>query len=80
MIDIVKKTTGECEYVEGDPSNRFLASTSDEDSELNSFCSLSQPQSYLAMYFVMVRTSVSLRSNRLTVFVFLLVSFFRSVA
>jgi len=59
MIDIVKKTTGECDNVEGDPSNRFLANTSDEDSELNSFCSLSQPQSYLAMYFVMVRASFS---------------------
>jgi len=60
MIDIVKKTTGECDTIEGDSSNRYLGSTSDEGGDdLNSFCSLSQPQSYLAMYFVMVRPSVS---------------------
>jgi hypothetical protein len=63
MIDIVKKTTGECDTIEGDSSNRYLGSTSDEGGDdLNSFCSLSQPQSYLAMYFVMVRPSVSVLS------------------
>lgn len=56
MIDIVKKTSGECDQAEGDLNVRYLGgSTGDEDGSLESFCSLSQPQSYLAMYFVMVR-------------------------
>ena len=56
MIDIIKKTSGECDQVEGDLSVRYLgSSTGDEDGSLDSLCSLSQPQSYLAMYFVMVR-------------------------
>ncbi len=72
MIDIIKKTSGECDQVEADLSVRYLgSSTGDEDGSLDSLCSLSQPQSYLAMYFVMVRIDVSFRSMVLSFGVFL---------
>ena len=45
MIDIVKKTSGECENVDGEM-----------DSSLETFCSLTPLQTYLAMYGIMVRT------------------------
>lgn len=71
MVDIIKKTSGECDQVEGDLSVRHLgSSTSDEDGSLNSLCSLSQPQSYLAMYFVMVRIDVPVCSVILSFGVF----------
>jgi len=41
MIDIVKKTSGECDNVDG-------------DMDLEAFCSLTPLQSYLAMYGVMI--------------------------
>ena len=44
MIDIVKKTSGDCEYIEGNET----------DDSIESFCSLTPLQSYLAMYGVMI--------------------------
>ena len=44
MVDIVKKTSGECEYVDGELV----------DSSLENFCSLTPLQTYLAMYGVMI--------------------------
>ena len=41
MIDIVKKTSGDCDYVDGEVDN-----------DLETFCSLTPLQSYLAMYGV----------------------------
>jgi len=41
MIDIVKKTSGDCDYVDGEADN-----------DLETFCSLTPLQSYLAMYGV----------------------------
>lgn len=48
MIDIVKKTSGECDSID-----------EDMDGSLETFCSLTPLQSYLSMYSVMVRTSIS---------------------
>ena len=44
MIDIVKKTSGDCDFVDGE----------EMDSSLETFCSLTPLQSYLAMYGVMI--------------------------
>ena len=44
MIDIVKKTSGDCDFAEGE----------EMDSSLETFCSLTPLQSYLAMYGVMI--------------------------
>jgi len=44
MIDIVKKTSGDCENIDGDET----------DDSIESFCSLTPLQSYLAMYGVMI--------------------------
>ena len=50
MIDIVKKTSGDCDYVDGEADN-----------DLETFCSLSPLQSYLAMYGVVSRVSSQIK-------------------
>lgn len=45
MVDIVKKTSGECDFVDGEI-----------EGSLETFCSLTPLQTYLSMYAIMVRT------------------------